>query len=179
MPAANRRMLKKGPRNLEKRRVKACESMTQFEELVDVYNRPLYRFALSLVRDMDRAVDLVTQTFVIWSRRGAENLEREKVHTGLFSALYREHLGRFGSQGDTLRKAMPSAAAVSSKPGDLVEPLGSLGLDLLPTLTLFYLQRHDYREIATILDLPVGTVMAQISKGKEQLRRRDAEENNE
>ena len=73
---------------------------------------------------------------------------------------------------------MPSTAVASSKPGDLVEPLGSLGPDLLPTLTLFYLQRHDYREIATILDLPVGTVMSQISKGKEQLWRRDTEENN-
>ena len=172
-------MLKKeNPRNLEQRRDKACGSMTQFEELVDGYNRPLYKFALSLVRDIDRAVDLVTQTFVIWSRREGESLEREKVHTGLFSALYREHLGRFGSQGYTPRKAMPSTAVASSKPGDLVEPLGSLGPDLLPTLTLFYLQRHDYREIATILDLPVGTVMSQISKGKEQLWRRDTEENN-
>ena len=40
--------------------------MTHFEELVDVYNRPLYRFALSLVRDLDRAMDLVARTFVIW-----------------------------------------------------------------------------------------------------------------
>ena len=50
--------------------------------------------------------------------------------------------------------------------------LGSLDADLLPALTLFYLQRHNYREIATILDLPVGTVMSRIASGKDQLQER-------
>ncbi len=152
--------------------------MTQFEQIVDVYNGPLYKFALSLVRDMDRAVDLVTRTFVIWSRRGGEGLVHKNVNTGLFSALYREHLGRFGSHGGNLRTAMPSTAAASNGHGELVEPLSSLSPDLLPTMTLFYLQHHDYREIAAILDLPIGTIMSQISSGKEQLRSRDREESN-
>ena len=152
--------------------------MTQFEQVVDVYNRPLYKFALSLVRDVDRAVDLVTRTFVIWSRRGEDGLGRKNVNTGLFSALYREHLGRFGALGYNFRTATPPTAQASSGQGDLVEPLGSLSPDLLPTMTLFYLQHHDYREIAAILDLPIGTVMAQISSAKEQLRSRDREGSN-
>ena len=129
--------------------------MNQFEELVDAYNQPLYRFALSLVRDLDRAVDLVTRTFVIWSLRQGEGVKCVKANEGLFSTLYREHLGRFGSRVDNVGKAMLSPAVVAKVPGDLVEPLGSLDADLLPALTLFYLQRHNYREIATILDLPI------------------------
>jgi len=158
--------------------------MTDTEELVDAYCQPLYGFAFALARDADRAAGLVHQTYVIWKRKEREPRAPGKARTGLFSTLYRQHLG----QGS--RKTWPAECAAGDDedrsatyepaPGRGIprtaELLGGLTATCRGPLTLFYLEQHSYKEIAEILDIPIGTVMSRISRGKEQLRGRMMEE---
>ena len=156
--------------------------MKEFEELVDAHYQPLYRFGFSLAKNPDRAADLVQQTFCIWAEKGHQLKDRSKAKTWLFTTLYREHLGHarrssrypeqeLGEAEHHLPAHEPDAQRKID--GQLaVELLGALDETFRAPLTLFYMQQHSYKEIAEILDVPIGTVMSRISRGKQQLRRK-------
>lgn len=152
-----------------------------FERLVEEYYMPLYRFALSLSRKESDAADLTQQTFFLWASKGHQLRDKSKVKTWLFTSLYREFLGRKRQQ-DRFVDAESTAEAISAQaiPASVVNQLDGdivqralLDLDEVyrAPLTLFYLQQHSYKEIAEMLDVPIGTVMSRISRGKDQLRK--------
>ncbi len=152
-----------------------------FEKLVEDYYMPLYRFAFSLSRQESDAADLTQQTFLLWASKGHQLRDPSKVKTWLFTSLYREFLGRKRQQ-DRFVEAESSAEAVAAQTvaatvvnqldGDIVQrALFALEEIYRAPLALFYLQQHSYKEIAETLEIPVGTVMSRISRGKEHLRR--------
>lgn len=150
-----------------------------FEQLVDAHYAALYRFALSLARHEMEAADLTQQTFYIWAEKGRELRDVAKVKSWLFTTLYREFLGgrrhetRFPKV--TLDEASEQAAVTPVLANKIdgataLHALRSLDENYRAPLTLFYLKQFSYTEIAEILDVPVGTVMSRLSRGKAQLR---------
>ena len=154
--------------------------MTEFEELVDTHYKPLYRFAYSLAKNPDGASDLVQQTFCIWAQKGHQLEDRSKAKTWLFTTLFREHLAiarRQKKYSDDDIGGIEYQLPVHEEDGGrkldaerAVNMLSQLDETFRAPLTLFYLQQHSYKEIAAILEIPIGTVMSRISRGKKQLK---------
>ncbi len=157
--------------------------MNEFAELVDAYYQALFRFGMSLTRNADRASDLVQETFCIWAAKNEQLRDRSKAKTWLFTTLHREFLSqrrrasKFSDEplDETTLEASVNSDADAERQMDghyAMELLESLDEAYRAPIALFYLQQHSYKEIAEILDLPIGTVMSRLSRGKEMLRKR-------
>jgi RNA polymerase sigma-70 factor (ECF subfamily) len=152
-----------------------------FTQLVDAHYTPLYRFALSLAKNPADAGDLVQETFFIWATKGSGLREATKAKSWLFTTLYREFLRgrRRGARATSREDLPPGEADVPAEEVDRVARLDAAAVVgalqevdevFRAPLTLFYLQDLSYLEIAEVLDVPIGTVMSRLSRGKAQLR---------
>ena len=153
-----------------------------FENVVNAHYEPLYRFALSLSRSEADAGDLVQQTFYRWATKGGQLRDRSKVKSWLFTTLHREFL-RHRRHEDKFPKTELSTEDGRELVGHTPAPdreldgatvlaaLRQLDETYRAPLALFYLEDHSYRDIAGILEVPIGTVMSRISRGKELLRK--------
>jgi len=151
-----------------------------FEEIVSQHYEPLYRFALSLAHTEADACDLTQQTFYIWATKGHQLQDRSKVKSWLFTTLHREFLN--------IRKRAMRFPHVEL--GDATEDLPIITVEIVNTLdaaglfksldqvqepyraalSLFYLEDYSYKEIAQILEIPLGTVRSRISLGMSHLQ---------
>jgi RNA polymerase sigma-70 factor (ECF subfamily) len=157
-------------------------STDQFEAIVSAHYESLYRFALSLTRSEADACDLTQHTFYVWATKGHQVREPAKIKTWLFTTLYRAFL---------LSKRRQSRFPLSDLDEDITENLQTDSIDpsaqadvsqVLPALArvdeacqaavaLHYLKQCSYKEIAAILEVPIGTVKSRIARGITQLRK--------
>lgn len=156
-------------------------SRPDFQLLVDRYYEPLYRFGYSLAGNRDDASDLAQQTFFIWARQGHRLRDSNKAKSWLFTTLYREFLKlhRHGRRLTLMEEPELDAASGETEVDWIARLDGVTVVDCLSRvdeiyrgpLTLFYLEDLSYKEIADVLNVPIGTVMSRLSRGKDQLRR--------
>ena len=156
-------------------------SATDFQQLVDRQYAPLYRFALSLSKSEADAADLTQQTFFLWASKGDQLRDRSKAKSWLFTTLYREFLSRRRHEvrfpkvelDDVREDEMSIIPNVNTFDGPTVlQALRDVEEPFRAPLTLFYLEQFSYQEIADMLDVPIGTVMSRLSRGKALLRQR-------
>ena len=151
-----------------------------FEGLVEQYYRPLYQFALSLAQSESDACDLTQQTFYIWATKGHQLRDASKVKSWLFTTLHREFLEsrrrqtRFPhyelSQVDEELPAISPARVNQLDSAQLLVALQQIDAVYHAPVALFYLEDYAYKEIAEILNIPMGTVKSRISRGIAQLQ---------
>lgn len=152
-----------------------------FEEIVSAFYQPLYRFGYSLAKNEHEAGDLAQQTFFIYAEKGSSLRDKSKVKSWLFTTLYREFLRRRkkDSRMDHYESEMLEIAGGTVEPqvqrsldsNLAVEALDEVDKVYRQPLTLFYMKDLSYKEIADVLDVPIGTIMSRLSRGKAQLRK--------
>jgi len=152
-----------------------------FEQIVSLHYEPLYRFALSLTRTEADACDLTQQTFYIWATKGHQLRDRSKVKSWLFTILHREflHIRRRAVRFPhfELSDAIEDLPTISPEvvntldAARVLESLGQVQEPYRAALSHFYLEDYSYKEIAHILEIPLGTVRSRISRGLAQLQR--------
>ncbi len=152
-----------------------------FETLVANHYQGLYKFAWTLTKSEEEAADLTQQTFLIWAEKGHTLRDPEKAKSWLFTTLYREFL-RLNRRAQTvtaiddeLLQAQPDAGLVDRvrhmEGKEALAALEELDPVYREPLVLFYLEDLAYREIAEVLDIPIGTVMSRLARGKSQLKK--------
>src|SRR5438045_3566910 len=152
-----------------------------FEAIVSDHYEPLYRFAMSLTRAESDARDLTQQTFYIWATKGHQLRDVSKVKTWLFTTLHRAFLvgrrrqSRFSDHDfEELSQQLPDPSPEPAAHADCSQVLPALArIDRVyqAAVALFYLEDYAYKDIAAILEVPIGTVKSRIARGIAQLRK--------
>ncbi len=149
-------------------------------ELVDDYYDRLYRFAYRLSGSATDAEDLTQQTFLTAQTNLHQLREPEHAKAWMFTIMRNTYLKgrRRKIQTDVISlEHAPEPSETADEAAQLrLEELQGV-MDELPDefrepLTLFYFQDFSYKEIADILEVPLGTVMSRLARGKKHLRKR-------
>jgi RNA polymerase sigma-70 factor (ECF subfamily) len=159
-----------------------------FADLVRRYQVRIFNLARVSTRNDADAEDVAQEIFIrvhrglrafrgdsafrTWLYRIAVNVTRTQAgRPSLFGWFRRVEPDEAGG-ADPL-EALPGRDAVEDSVGyrDAIDhALGRLTPDLRMAVTLRDIEGLEYREIAEVLDVPIGTVMSRISRGREKLR---------
>lgn len=150
-----------------------------FDELVERWHPPLWKYVRRVTGDDDAAQDAVQD---VWLRvlRGINRLrDGSKLRAWLFGIAHHVVMDRLRSQYASLAVDgidLTNVAVDESSPG-LEDDIATLHHELtqLPVterevLTLFYLRELSLVEVAEVLGVPVGTVKSRLFRARQLLR---------
>ncbi|MHB8418133.1 MAG: sigma-70 family RNA polymerase sigma factor [Myxococcales bacterium] len=170
------------------------DTRREFEELALGHVDPLFSAALRLTRNERDAEDLVQDTF-LRAYRFFDKFERGtnikawlfKILTNTFINRYRRRVkersvvegsereavhDRFMSRDATDYAANPEQYLFDRLLSDeVLRSIDNLPVDFRLVVILADLQEFSYREIAEILECPVGTVMSRLYRGRKLLQK--------
>lgn len=174
----------------------------EFEGLVAPWLDSLYAAALRLTRNERDAEDLV-QDAVMRAYRFFDKFERGtnfrawlfKILTNTFINKYRRSVKERALGDESERQSVEArffsadATDLATNPedhlldrvmtGDVLAAIDGLPIDFRMVVILADLQEFSYKEIAEILDVPVGTVMSRLFRGRRQLQKALRDEKDE
>jgi len=148
-------------------------------QLVSQYHQSVYRYAFRLTGSATDAEDLTQQVFLVAQRKIGQLRNADHACAWLF-AILRHALARSFKRKqpvlagnlelnlDNIPEDPPEASEVDSR--QLQEAISSLPEPYRLVVVMFYFEELSYKEIAAKLELPMGTVMSRLARGKSHLR---------
>jgi RNA polymerase sigma-70 factor (ECF subfamily) len=159
----------------------AKDNWGNFEIEAMPHSDDLYRVAMWLVRDTEEAQDLTQETLM----QGLRSFHRYELGTNckawLMTIMYhlnskrKMKLGRLQLVEDTEERIAETIAFEPSIPqnitdGEVLEALKRVPQQFSQVVVLADVEDFAYKEISQILDVPIGTVMSRLHRGRKLLR---------
>ena len=166
---------------------------TSFEELVRRYTRPLCAYLRRIIQNEADADDVLQETFLsVWMKADLFTTGK-KVRPWLYSLAHHksidlrrrlsrrkeypplEHVDEKGDVRSSIDLITdPSSIRVPDFPDHLMErvqlAVSQLAPQISPAIEMAYWQQLKYREIAEVLDIPIGTVKSRLNAGLQNLK---------
>ncbi len=145
------------------------------------YRKDVFRAALSMLRNRDDAEDLTQDVFLHAWRSFSRFEPGTNCRAWLFGILFHRahHHRRAQSRlvlGDWVEEAAraipatePRAEAIADE--DLLAALAQLPEKFRRIVLLADVEEYTYREVASMVCIPIGTVMSRLSRARLQLRK--------
>lgn len=150
----------------------------QIAELVTQHYAAVYRVAYRLTGSPQDAEDLTQQAFLDAQRHlpSLRDASRAKAWVCMIVRnLFRQSVRKPELTTVAMDAVVELAEAASTETVDrdeLQRALNALPEEFRTVLVLYYFEDLNYPQIAAELDLPIGTVMSRLSRGKQHLRQR-------
>jgi RNA polymerase sigma-70 factor (ECF subfamily) len=157
-----------------------CCSQHDMLRLVEEHAEFLYRLGYRLTGSAHDAEDLAQQALLAAHQHLGQVREPERVRAWLTAVLRNAFRRSLRKRRGTSEVSLEDVGEVCEEsppdleldPAELQAALGELPDDYRETVVLFFLEQLSYRQVAERLDVPIGTVMSRLSRGKAFLRKR-------
>ncbi|HEX5082233.1 MAG TPA: sigma-70 family RNA polymerase sigma factor [Blastocatellia bacterium] len=155
------------------------QRLAEFENAALGYEDQLFRVALRLVRDRAHAEDLVQETYL----QAWRSFDRFEAGTNLRAWLYKIMFNTYHSQrrrqrlqlvqfeetiAETIAYDPPTPQHLTDE--EVLAELEKLPRDYQVPVALVDIEGLTYKELAEALNIPIGTVMSRLHRGRKLLR---------
>ncbi len=156
-----------------------------FGGLYDRHSRAAYSLAYQMMGQRQAAEDLVQEAFLqVWRASGSYRVHRGSVRTWLLSIVRSRSIDQLRSSASRRRiQDIIQATTPTSQPSEVFaetwrnshreqvrEALRGLPPEQLKVLELAYFSGYTHKEIAELLDVPLGTIKGRMRLGLKKIR---------
>ncbi len=160
-------------------KVRTCDQEL-YAVIIDRYHKKLVRYVNNLIKNEDKAIDIVQESFI----KAFINLNSFNIEKKFSSWIYRIAHNQAINLAKKYQKETPLLEDWDFKSDDDIEKdfeeketiekvekcLKNIPLLYSEPLSLYYIDEKSYEEISDILRIPMGTVATRINRAKKLMK---------